>query len=1083
MNLTKIILLLSILIYLTISNLSAQQNVSAGVDLDWIKSIGGVGFQTPEAMTRDRYGNVYIAGVFDGTVDFDPGPKEYLLTCSGLYDGFVVKLDATGRFKWAKRLGGSGNDQVLAIAVDNDENVYTTGFFTGTTDLDPGDGVFSLTASGGEDAFVSKLDKRGNFLWAVKIGGTDHDRGLAITVDSLKQVYIAGSFTGSVDFDPGLGVFNLVSASSSKDIFVCKLNVSGGFVWAIKQGSFGSDIAFNISLDANGNIVTSGQFNYKVDFDPGVDTFFLSNSGNSSGIFLCKLTQSGDFLWAKKLSGTGGGKPCNKIYVDANDTIYVSGFFSGVVDFDPGNDTFNLSSVGGKDIFFGKYDFNGNLVWAKSIGGNQDDEAISMAVDNKGAIYITGFSSGVLDVNPSQQVSNLFLSSSRDIIIFKIDTRGNFKWAVGAGNSAEVDVGKTIDIDNINNVYITGYFSKAANFGMGKGSLPVSTVDFIVGNSSKQDVFLLKLKQCGVSGMIFNDINQNCSFDTIEIGIEGRNVLINPGSYITQTNALGIWATDILSPGNYTAIADTSGKWKGACGSTSSFTVTHPDSTVVAPSIGLYNTQPCAQPEISIHMPRLRRCFNDNLIYVKACNQIFASGALNDAYAEIQLDTLLTVMSASLPFTQIGNNTYRFELDTLYPGFCKDFTITAAVSCASVLEQTLCMKAKIFPIAQCLIDTTQPRYCPDASTTCNTNFEGSNVVVKARCVNDSIYLSVKNENPVGNNNMNCPLPVNIFRDGELIQTQQVQLNGGDSINYKFLGDGRTWRIGSTQHPKHPRQGCPNATIEACGDSTNWTPGLVNILPVNEVQKIEATYCGIVIGSYDPNDKTGFPLGVTANHFIAPNQDLEYLIRFQNTGNDTAFTVIIRDTLDSDFDIFTVRSGVASHEYDFRMYEQHILEWTFNNILLPDSATNELASNGFVKFTVQQNKDLPDGTEFNNRVGIYFDYNDPIITNTTSHIINRNTFKVVQSGGVLGSERAFILAYPNPVSGNLHLKGISACCTAYELEVTDVMGKVVAKQTQGTADEVILNFSHLAKGLYFIQLSHRSGREVLRVVKE
>jgi uncharacterized repeat protein (TIGR01451 family) len=127
------------------------------------------------------------------------------------------------------------------------------------------------------------------------------------------------------------------------------------------------------------------------------------------------------------------------------------------------------------------------------------------------------------------------------------------------------------------------------------------------------------------------------------------------------------------------------------------------------------------------------------------------------------------------------------------------------------------------------------------------------------------------------------------------------------------------------------------------------------------------------------------LGTT--HNILPNQEVEYLIRFQNTGNDTAFTIVIRDTLQSDFDIFSVRSGVSSDNYDFRMYGPRVLEWTFNNIMLPDSNVNEPESHGFIKFTVRQNRDLPIGTLLENSAAIYFDFNPPIITNTYFHTID------------------------------------------------------------------------------------------------
>src|SRR5690606_16653903 len=123
-----------------------------------------------------------------------------------------------------------------------------------------------------------------------------------------------------------------------------------------------------------------------------------------------------------------------------------------------------------------------------------------------------------------------------------------------------------------------------------------------------------------------------------------------------------------------------------------------------------------------------------------------------------------------------------------------------------------------------------------------------------------------------------------------------------------------------------------------------------------------------------------------SHFISRNQKIDYLIQFQNTGTDTAFTVIIRDTLDTDFNIFSVQSGVSSHPYTFRMYGPRVLEWKFSNILLPDSTTDEPGSHGYVIFSVDQNLNLVNGTELNNTADIYFDFNAPIITNTTSHII-------------------------------------------------------------------------------------------------
>jgi Beta-propeller repeat len=141
-------------------------------------------------------------------------------------------------FSWAKSIGGTGGDTGNSIAVDALGNVYTTGIFINTVDFDPGAGVFNLTSVGGSNIFVSKLDASGNFVWA-KSTGSGNGISNSIAVDASGSVYTTGSFNGTVDFDPGVGVFNLTSAGSDADIFVSKLDASGNFVWAKSVGAAG----------------------------------------------------------------------------------------------------------------------------------------------------------------------------------------------------------------------------------------------------------------------------------------------------------------------------------------------------------------------------------------------------------------------------------------------------------------------------------------------------------------------------------------------------------------------------------------------------------------------------------------------------------------------------------------------------------------------------------------------------------------------------------------------------------------------------------------------------------------------------
>jgi uncharacterized repeat protein (TIGR01451 family) len=189
----------------------------------WAKQLGGTGIDYGESIAVDAAGNVYTTGLFGSTADFDPGPGSFNLTSVGSSDAFISKLDSTGAFVWAKQLGGMNQDNAYSITVDAAENVYTTGYFNGTADFDPGTSTQNLTSVGSGDVFVSKLDSNGAFVWTKQLGGTGDDFGASIAVDAVGNVYTTGYFNGTADFDPGTSMQNLTSAGL-QDIFVSKLS-------------------------------------------------------------------------------------------------------------------------------------------------------------------------------------------------------------------------------------------------------------------------------------------------------------------------------------------------------------------------------------------------------------------------------------------------------------------------------------------------------------------------------------------------------------------------------------------------------------------------------------------------------------------------------------------------------------------------------------------------------------------------------------------------------------------------------------------------------------------------------------------
>jgi uncharacterized repeat protein (TIGR01451 family) len=598
--------------------------------------------------------------------------------------------------------------------------------------------------------------------------------------------------------------------------------------------------------------------------------------------------------------------------------------------------------------------------------------------------------------------------------------------------------------------------------------------DIGIWNRALTDCEIRNLYQAGAPSVsIFNDIDQNCA-QNAETGVEGVSVSLQPGNLISVSNTNGLASFPSLPDGTYTATIDTTNlNWSASCPVTQTFTVQNGVADCIG--FGLVNDNPCTDPDVSIYAPFLRRCLSNQKVYVSACNQNTATGVLNASYVDVELDPLMTVTSSTLPFTPQGNNIYRFETGNINPGQCVNFNISTTISCNANLGQTLCMDANLYPVESCVLDSIPSN--PPTNTggggtlgglpqPCTLPWDQSSLSVDGWCQNDTIYFTITNTGDPGGGDMECYSPLWVTVDGVTTFTDSIMIPGGQTITYTFPGDGATWILNASQHPLHPGNSHPNAHVESCGDSTNFTPGQVNEQPLNDADPVVDIYCGTVTGSYDPNDKTGYPLGLTDQRYIQPNQQLQFVIRFQNTGTDTAFTVVIRDTLDTDLNIFTVTPGVSSHPYTFKMYGPRVLEWTFENINLPDSTTDQAGSNGFATFHVEQVPNLAPGTEINNDADIYFDFNDPITTNTTVHRIYEG-FVSVLNLEELNAAVGQLLVYPNPTTGAITIHSTKAMNQGYT--VHDQMGRtVVTGELNGYDTHVSL--SHLAKGMYILKVN-------------
>ncbi len=381
----------------------------------WVKTIGGTNSVGGASVRLDVSGNFYITGGFNGTVDFDPGVGVFNLTAGAAGAMFVLKLDANGNFIWAKMITSAVNN-VSASSLTSDAlgNVYVTGSFNGTVDFDPGAPVFNLNSNGQKEVFILKLNSSGNFLWAVSVGGACDDSGSSITVDVSGNVLVTGYFCSTVDFNPGLGVYNL-SAIAVYAGFILKLDASGNFILAkLITSSVGNIECRTVVSDALGNIYVTGYFSGTASFD-GI--YILNNIG-SNDVYATKLDPSGNFLWAKNFGGTAI-EIGRCLALDANNNLCITGNFQGTCDFDPNAGTYNLNSAGMDDIYICKLDNSGNFLCASGMGGINNEMGLSVCVDANNAILITGFYQSTTDFDPGAGVFNLTPTTITEAFISK----------------------------------------------------------------------------------------------------------------------------------------------------------------------------------------------------------------------------------------------------------------------------------------------------------------------------------------------------------------------------------------------------------------------------------------------------------------------------------------------------------------------------------------------------------------------------------------------------------------------------------------------------------------------------------------
>lgn len=823
------------------------------------------------------------------------------------------------------------------------------------------------------------------------------------------------------------------SPADSNDVRISKFDRNGNIIW---QYFFGTD-----QQNQRVTALVQGADNSYV-FAGGI-----GNPSIATG-YVMATDENGNELWYSSLFGSF------EIFDYRLCATQDGGYFVA-----GSNYNFNNSS------YIGKLDQNGNIEWnsqayqgyyVRKVLATEDGNVVMIGADDDftrlikldpsdgseiwnqtwPSHYVTGLIQ-TSDGGYAYLYQNYEINNYSTIGMVKADANGNEEWQqfyeAFPGNNFGYDLKETPD----------------------GGFVIVGTTTGESLNPEYSELYLIKTDADGnsfissIEGLVQYDLNEDCLIDGTEPALEdwivtaagaNRNYYgsVDENGYYNIPTDTGSYTVSIYPPSSFWLPCDN-------------------DIPVQLPQIGdtiavefpIQSEGSCPLMEVNTSSNGYRLC-DEATLSVHYCNQ----GTLmaNDVTVEVTFDEALTIVEATVPILSQDQNTYTFEVGDVEFLDCGTFYVTVSVSCdIGLLGQALCTEAHIYPDTTCLpIDPL---------------WSGASIQADAYCEGEMVKLKLRN---VGNGDMQGTLPYLVVEDDVIMMMNNYELDSGDSIIINLPANGAFYRIESPQEPYHPGSSMPSAHVEACisGSNEDISTGFVNQYPLNDEDLFIDILCRDAVAAYDPNQKEARPIGYQEEHFIEANTRINYTIQFQNTGTDTARKVVIQDMLSPLLNPATFRKGSSSHPYEVVMSGEGMLSFIFDNIMLPDSNVNLAGSQGYVSFQIEQQPNLPVGTVIENEASIFFDFNPPIITNTTFHTIGED-FILVEVGTVRVPDLD-VQVYPNPFreATLIYIDGEMAALPTFQL--FDSMGRAV-RSGSFTGNQYQLERGGLSQGIYFYHI--------------
>ncbi len=434
---------------------------TATFDLKWVNTFEKASVKDMEI---DASGNCYIVGTFSDTVDFDLGAGTTALIADTTYRTFLAKYDNNGTLVFVKQLPGLYGNK---IGLSKSGNIWVAAEFRNTVDIDPGAGVQNLTAYQASssiyksDYYLAKYDNSGNYLTAFTLVDSTNPVVIEdLTIDDNDNMFIAGDFENTVDFDPSTGVSNKTSNSNNGDIFVAKYDPSGSLLFVhhlASQGATLECIAYKVRTDASNNFYIAGYFHGNVDLDPSLATYLVSDQGGIDG-FVAKYNSTGAFLFGGSFNGG-----CRALDVNPNGDFYVGGTMPDSMDADMGTGTAMLYSTNVFDVWLAHYSNAGNFASAKAFEGNNFYSVNDISISPNLNLLMAGYIRDTVDFDPGNTGGVFISNGGKDLAVMQFDNTTNLKRGMTLGGTGHEDINVIRNIGS-GDFWVCGFFNDTVDF-------------------------------------------------------------------------------------------------------------------------------------------------------------------------------------------------------------------------------------------------------------------------------------------------------------------------------------------------------------------------------------------------------------------------------------------------------------------------------------------------------------------------------------------------------------------------------------------------------------------------------------------